>query len=138
MAVPFHVLEQRSPQRHVQELVAAAHRQDGQAPLQRLTEETQLVGVAGPVGPLRLRVPPLPVQARVDVPAPGQQQAGRVRGQVRPVHYQRLAPGLTQRVVVVLRPLEGGRPPVGNGDAGDHLITDAKGMNGPPSKRGAT
>ena len=121
VAVALYVLNEGATQRHVEELVTAADRQHGQVALQRPAQEEKLVGVARLVGPLCARATAFPVEVWVNVHAAGQHQPGRLRGQLRPVHHQRLTTRLAERLVVVLGTLERGRPPVGQGDAGHHL-----------------
>ena len=69
LGLQAHVLDQRPPERDVEDLDAAAHAQDRQPAVERPLDELELVGVAARLGRREVLRRLLSVEARLDVPA---------------------------------------------------------------------
>src|SRR5579859_550001 len=108
--VVLEVLHERAAHGDVDDLLATADAQHGQLPLPSLLEHEQLGVVQFAVDGTDLLVLVLSVQGRIDVPAPGQQQAVDLFGQARCARrqlYRLRARGLDRPPVghIVVRPL---------------------------------
>ena len=75
------VLDERAPERDVQDLDAAAHPEDGQPAVERALDELELVGVASRLGRRQVLRRLLAVVAGLDVPAAAERDPGaRIEG----------------------------------------------------------
>src|SRR5262245_4364908 len=110
------VLDERPSHRDVKKLVTTADAEDGQVTLQCLSQQCEFVSVAPTVWPVGQRASLLAVEAGIDVDTASEEQATRVSGKLCVFDDQVFGAAGVEGVVVELRPLPGGRSPVGDGN----------------------
>ena len=81
-------------------------------------EQLQFVGIALAIRRIGQRTPLFAVKARVDIDTSGQEQAARFNGKVLVLNGQVAGTSRLEGIVVELGALQGGRPPMRDGDQG--------------------